>query len=71
MELSDKKFYARLKEALELPSTSQPSVGEFHEVFKELADAGHEIVPPMISSNLGPLIGTHTGPGVVGVAAYA
>jgi DegV family protein with EDD domain len=52
VELSNQEFYARLKEAPELPTTSQPSAGEFHEVFKELADAGHEIVAVTISSKL-------------------
>jgi DegV family protein with EDD domain len=52
VDLSDEEFYARLKEAPELPTTSQPSAGEFHEVFKELADGGHEIVTLTISSKL-------------------
>ncbi len=50
--LSNEEFYARLKEAPELPTTSQPSAGEFHEVFKELAEAGHEIIALTISSKL-------------------
>jgi len=52
MELSNQEFYTRLKEAPELPTTSQPSAGEFHQVFKELLDAGHEIVTLTISSKL-------------------
>jgi DegV family protein with EDD domain len=52
VELSHEEFYARLKEAPELPTTSQPSAGEFHQVFKELVDAGHEIVTLTISSKL-------------------
>jgi DegV family protein with EDD domain len=52
VELSNEEFYARLKEATELPTTSQPSVGEFYEVFKELADAGHEIIALTISHKL-------------------
>jgi fatty acid kinase fatty acid binding subunit len=50
--LSNPEFYARLKEAAKLPTTSQPSVGDFHAVFKELVDAGHEIVALTISSKL-------------------
>ena len=46
-------------------------MGEFHEVFEELADAGHEVVTLTSSRKLGPVIATHTGPGAVGVAAYA
>ncbi len=52
VDLSDEEFYARLKASPELPTTSQPSAGEFHEVFKELADAGHEILTVTISSKL-------------------
>ena len=52
IELSNDEFYTRLKEAEMLPTTSQPSAGEFHEVFKELVDAGHEVVTLTISSKL-------------------
>ena len=52
VDLSNEEFYARLKAAPALPTTSQPSAGEFHEVFKELVDAGHEIVTLTISSKL-------------------
>ncbi len=52
VELSNEEFYAKLKEAPELPTTSQPSPGDFYTVFKELADAGHEILTLTISSKL-------------------
>jgi DegV family protein with EDD domain len=52
VELSNEEFYARLKDAPLLPTTSQPSAGEFHEVFSELAADGHEIVTLTISSRL-------------------
>ena len=52
VELSNEEFYAKLKEAPQLPTTSQPSAGEFYEVFKELTDAGHEVVTLTISSKL-------------------
>jgi DegV family protein with EDD domain len=52
VELSNEEFYRRLKEAPELPTTSQPSAGEFHEVFAPLIDAGHEIITLTISSKL-------------------
>jgi DegV family protein with EDD domain len=52
VELSNEEFYARLKEAPSLPTTSQPSAGEFHRVFKELVEAGHEIVTLTISAKL-------------------
>ena len=37
-------FYDRLRTASDLPTTSQPSIGDFLEVFTPLADAGHDIV---------------------------
>jgi DegV family protein with EDD domain len=52
VQLSNEEFYARLKDAPVLPTTSQPSAGEFHVVFKELAEAGHEIIALTISSKL-------------------
>jgi DegV family protein with EDD domain len=52
VELSNPEFYARLKEAPVLPTTSQPAAGEFHQVFKELVEAGHEILTLTISSKL-------------------
>ena len=52
VELSNEEFYRRLKEAPELPTTSQPSAGEFHSVFEPLVDAGHEVVTLTISSKI-------------------
>lgn len=52
VDLSDEEFYARLKKEAELPTTSQPSAGEFHKVYKEHIDAGHEIITLTISSKL-------------------
>lgn len=52
IQLSNEEFYTRLAEAPTLPTTSQPSAGEFKEVFEELADAGHEIVTLTISGKL-------------------
>ena len=37
-------YYRRLAAAPELPSTSQPSIGDFLAVYEPLLDAGHEIV---------------------------
>ncbi|HSZ14692.1 MAG TPA: DegV family protein [Solirubrobacteraceae bacterium] len=37
-------FYERLKDDRELPSTSQPSIGDFLAVWEPLLDAGHDIV---------------------------
>jgi len=37
-------FYRRLREATELPTTSQPSIGDFLGVYEPLLDDGHEVV---------------------------
>jgi DegV family protein with EDD domain len=52
VDLTNEQFYTRLKAAPALPTTSQPSAGEFHVVFQQLADAGHEIITLTISSKL-------------------
>ena len=52
VELSNEEFYKRLKEAPELPTTSQPSAGEFHSVFEPLVAAGHEVIVLTISSKI-------------------
>jgi DegV family protein with EDD domain len=37
-------YYERLRTAKDLPTTSQPSIGDFLAVYEPLLDAGHEIV---------------------------
>ena len=37
-------FYERLAEASELPSTSQPSIGDFLAVWEPLIEAGNDVV---------------------------
>jgi len=37
-------FYDRLRTSTEIPTTSQPSIGDFLAVYTPLADAGHDIV---------------------------
>ena len=44
-EISDlDAYYSRLGTETELPTTSQPSIGDFLAVYEPLLDAGHEIV---------------------------
>src|SRR5207248_2688851 len=44
-EIADyRAFYERLRTAHELPTTSQPSIGDFLAVYEPLLDEGHEIV---------------------------
>jgi DegV family protein with EDD domain len=46
------EFYARLRESDDLPSTSQPSVGDFLAAYEPLAEAGRDIVSIHIASGL-------------------
>lgn len=45
-------FYADLRTADELPTTSQPSVGDFLDVYRPLLDAGDDIVSIHLSAGL-------------------
>jgi DegV family protein with EDD domain len=45
-------FYARLRESSELPSTSQPSVGDFLACYEPLAAAGRDVVSIHIAAGL-------------------
>ncbi len=46
------EFYARLRSSDDLPSTSQPSVGDFLAVYEPLAAAGRDIVSVHIAAGL-------------------
>jgi DegV family protein with EDD domain len=45
-------FYARLHDSPGLPSTSQPSVGDFLAVYEPLLSAGHDVLSVHIASGL-------------------
>jgi DegV family protein with EDD domain len=45
-------FYDELRSAAELPSTSQPSVGDFVELYRPLLDAGRDVVSIHLSSGI-------------------
>ena len=52
IDLSHQEFYRMLAEAETLPTTSQPSAGEFFDLYSELNKEGHEIISIHISSKL-------------------
>jgi len=52
IDLDYEQFYRMLAEAEELPTTSQPAAGDFLTVYKELVEAGHEVISIHISSRL-------------------
>ena len=45
-------FYDRLRSAKELPTTSQPSIGDFVEVYEPLLDGGHDVLSLHISAGI-------------------
>lgn len=45
-------FYQRLREVSDLPTTSQPSIGDFLEVYEPLVAAGHDVVSVHISGGI-------------------
>ncbi len=52
VDITPDEFYERLGTAKELPTTSQPSAGEFHEFFSRLAETNDSIVGVFISEYL-------------------
>jgi fatty acid kinase fatty acid binding subunit len=52
IDLSNEQFYHMLPHAKDHPTTSQPSAGEFIEVYRPLLDAGREIVSLHLPSKL-------------------
>ncbi len=52
VDMSPVEFYERLEKSSNIPSTSQPSAGDFLQVFKELAPHYDGIVVPLISSGI-------------------
>ncbi|MFQ6059104.1 MAG: DegV family protein [Anaerolineae bacterium] len=52
VELSNEEFYRLLREAEELPTTTQPAAGEFLEVYSRLAQGDDEIISIHLSSKL-------------------
>ncbi len=52
VDITEDDFYKRLMASAKLPTTSQPSVGDFLQVYQELSGNGHEIVSIHISAKL-------------------
>jgi DegV family protein with EDD domain len=51
-DLSIAEFYQKLTAAADLPTTSQPSAGEFARIFGELSAGGHTVLAIVISNEL-------------------
>ncbi len=52
IDIKPDEFYTRLKTAKEMPTTSQPSAGEFHDLFAKLAESYDSILAIVISNEL-------------------
>lgn len=52
VDITNEGFLRRLAESKEFPTTSQPPVGDFVDVFKKYLDAGHEVLCITLSSLL-------------------
>lgn len=52
VDISNREFYELLKGAEKLPSTSQPSPGEFEDIYKRLTDDGSSVISIHISGNM-------------------
>lgn len=52
IDIKPDEFYTRLKTAKEMPTTSQPSAGEFHDLFTKLAESYDSILAIVISNDL-------------------
>lgn len=52
VNLTPQAFYDRIEAEQTVPTTSQPSVGQFDEVYHHLAAAGHEILSIHVTSQL-------------------
>ncbi|MFZ5825991.1 MAG: DegV family protein [Bacillota bacterium] len=52
VDITAKEFYQRLRERGEFPTTSQPSAGEYRDVYVKAAEAGLPIISIHVSSGL-------------------
>ena len=52
VEITAERFYERLETMPRLPSTAQPSVADFQEIYRRLLDEGHQIVSVHVSGKL-------------------
>jgi len=52
VDITPNEFYTRLAHSTSLPTTSQPSIQDFVQVFESLADQSDSILAPLISSGI-------------------
>jgi DegV family protein with EDD domain len=61
IDITQEEFYARLSQAKEIPTTSQPSAGEFKEFFEQIAEESESILCITISDHLSGTLDSATG----------
>lgn len=52
VDMTNEEFYARLATVDRLPTTSQPTVAEFYDVYRQIIEAGDQVVSIHLSSKL-------------------
>jgi DegV family protein with EDD domain len=66
VDITPDDFYERLETAKEMPSTSQPSAGEFYDLYSKVAEEADSIVSIHISSELsGTVASAHAAAGLM------
>jgi DegV family protein with EDD domain len=60
VEITPDRFYSRLEGLARLPTTSQPTIADFQEVYQRLLDQGHQIVSIHVSSKLSGTVNSAT-----------
>jgi len=61
VDISNEAFIDRLVKSKEFPTTSQPSAGDFLEVYRTLRGAGHEVLCVLLSNKLsGTIVSANT-----------
>ena len=60
VEITADRFYSRLPGLSRLPTTSQPTPGDFLEVYRRLLDQGHQIVSVHVSAKLSGTVNSAT-----------
>ena len=60
VEITPDRFYSRLEGLARLPTTSQPTIADFQEVYQGLLDQGHQIVSIHVSSKLSGTVNSAT-----------
>lgn len=52
VDITTDEFYTRLEKSSEMPTTSQPSIGDFHELYQRVAETADSIVCVTLSSGI-------------------